>query len=279
MGAQPADRRPHPAEGADFRNFTYAKYGHVVQQQPGMFAWQVFDAKVDDLLRDEYRIRQVTKVTANSLEELAAKLDGVNADGFLKTVREYNAAVRQDVPFNPVSLALGAEATFVGRTLDMDRTHTIQLLQAAYDHPGSALIEIYQNCNVFNDKAFIELTGKQERFANRIDLVHGEPIVFGAEKEKAVIWDNGRAAIVDRSSVDASQIIVHDAHAEDSSAAYAISRLAHGPHGPTPLGIFRDVVRPVYDEVVEAQVEAAKAKKGNGEIGALLSSLGTWTVD
>ena len=89
-------------EGADFRNFTYAKYGHVVQQQPGMFAWQVFDAKVDELLRDEYRIRQVTKVTADSLEELAAKLDGVDADGFLKTVHEYNAAVRQDVPFNPV---------------------------------------------------------------------------------------------------------------------------------------------------------------------------------
>jgi tricarballylate dehydrogenase len=85
-------------EGADFRNFTYAKYGHVVQQQPGMFAWQVFD----ELLRDEYRIRQVTKVTADSVEELAAKLDGVDADGFLKTVHEYNAAVRQDVPFNPV---------------------------------------------------------------------------------------------------------------------------------------------------------------------------------
>ncbi len=184
-----------------------------------------------------------------------------------------------DYPFNPVSLALGAEATFVARTLDMDRNHTIELLQAAYDHPGSALIEIYQNCNVFNDKAFIELTGKQERFANRIDLVHGEPIVFGADKEKAVIWDKGRAVIVDRSSVDPSQIIVHDAHAEDSSAAYAISRLAHGPHGPTPLGIFRDVVRPVYDEVVEGQVETARAKKGDGELGALLSSLGTWTVD
>jgi len=89
-------------EGADFRNFTYAKYGHAVQQQPGMFAWQVFDQKVEPLLRDEYRIRQVTKVVAGSIEELAAKLEGVDAARFLKTVAEYNAAVRTEVPFSPV---------------------------------------------------------------------------------------------------------------------------------------------------------------------------------
>ena len=89
-------------EGADFRNFTYAKYGHVVQQQPGMFAWQVFDQKVEHLLRDEYRIKQVTKVVANSLEELAGKLEGVNPKRFLETVAEYNKAVQTDVPFSPV---------------------------------------------------------------------------------------------------------------------------------------------------------------------------------
>ena len=89
-------------EGADFRNFTYAKYGHVVQQQPGMFAWQIFDQKVDHLLRDEYRIREVTKVTANTLEELAGKLDGVDPKRFLDTVKAYNAAVQQKVPFSPV---------------------------------------------------------------------------------------------------------------------------------------------------------------------------------
>ncbi len=89
-------------EGADFRNFTYAKYGHVVQQQPGMFAWQIFDQKVEHLLRDEYRIKQVTKVTANTLEELAGKLEGVDPKRFLETVKEYNAAVQKDVPFEPV---------------------------------------------------------------------------------------------------------------------------------------------------------------------------------
>jgi tricarballylate dehydrogenase len=88
-------------EGADFRNYTYAKYGRAVLEQPGQFAWQVFDSKVTHLLRDEYRIRQVTKVTANTLEELAAKLDGVDAARFLETVQAYNTAVAQDVPFNP----------------------------------------------------------------------------------------------------------------------------------------------------------------------------------
>ncbi|MFJ3779759.1 FAD-dependent tricarballylate dehydrogenase TcuA [Streptomyces sp. NPDC090075] len=88
-------------EGADFRNYTYAKYGQVILRQPGHFAWQVFDQKVTHLLRDEYRIREVTKVTGRTLEELAAKLDGVDADRFLRTIEEYNAAVRQDVPFDP----------------------------------------------------------------------------------------------------------------------------------------------------------------------------------
>jgi tricarballylate dehydrogenase len=88
-------------EGADFRNYTYAKYGRVILSQPGQFAWQVFDAKVKAQLRDEYRIRQVTKVTAQSLEELAGKLDGVDAKTALQELKAYNAAVRQDIPFNP----------------------------------------------------------------------------------------------------------------------------------------------------------------------------------
>ncbi|MFT5445733.1 MAG: tricarballylate dehydrogenase [Gammaproteobacteria bacterium] len=91
-------------EGADFRNYTYAKYGKVIMEQPGMMAWQIFDQKVSDMLRDEYRIRRVTKVTANTLEELAPKLEGVDPDQFLKTVNEYNAAVQTDVPFNPAVL-------------------------------------------------------------------------------------------------------------------------------------------------------------------------------
>ena len=184
-----------------------------------------------------------------------------------------------DHPFNPVSLALGAEASFVARTLDMDRNHTIEMLNAAYKHEGSALIEIYQNCNVFNDKAFIALTGKQERFSNRINLVHGEPIIFGTEKEKAVVWSNGEAVVADLASVNAADIVIHDAHAPNPAQAFAISRLSHTPIGPTPLGIFRDVSRPVYNDVVEDQVKKSTDAKGDGDLADLLTSLGTWTVD
>jgi len=88
-------------EGADFRNYTYAKYGRVILEQPGQFAWQIFDQKVKHLQRDEYRIRQVTKVTADTIEELAKKLEGVNAEQFVRTIAEWNAAVRKDIPFNP----------------------------------------------------------------------------------------------------------------------------------------------------------------------------------
>jgi tricarballylate dehydrogenase len=96
-----AEGRRFVDEGADFRNYTYAKYGRVILQQPGQFAWQVFDGKVKHLLRDEYKIRQVTKVSAGSLEELVAKLDDVDAASALRELKAYNAAVRQDIPFNP----------------------------------------------------------------------------------------------------------------------------------------------------------------------------------
>ncbi len=184
-----------------------------------------------------------------------------------------------DYPFNPVSLALGAEASFVARTVDMDRNHTIDILRKAHQHRGSAFIEIYQNCNVFNDKAFIELTGKQERLLNRIDLVDGQPVIFGPEREKAVVMDGAEAKIVPTASVDPSAIVVHDEHAQNPSQAFALSRISHGPHGPTPIGVFRNVERQVYDEAVSRQLMEAREAKGPGDLAKLLTSQGTWTVD
>src|SRR5215207_6715693 len=148
-----------------------------------------------------------------------------------------------DYPFNPISLALGAEASFVARTIDMDRAHTTEILQAAHEHQGTAFVEIYQNCNVFNDKAFIELTGKEERSINRIYLVHGKPITFGPAGDKAVVFEDGRAMIVDTASVEGTRILVHDQNRADPTVGFALSRLSHGPYGPTPMGIFRNVVR------------------------------------
>jgi 2-oxoglutarate ferredoxin oxidoreductase subunit beta len=182
-----------------------------------------------------------------------------------------------DYPFNPVSLALGAEASFVARTVDMDRNHTEGILRGAYEHEGSAFIEIYQNCNVFNDKAFIQLTGKEERVHNRIDLEPDKPIVFD-EGAKAIVLRNGQATVVDSSSVDPAAILVHDPTRPDPSIAFALSRLSHGPYGPTPLGIFRSVKRPTYESQMTAQIEAAREKLGEGDLSKLIASHGTWTV-
>ncbi|REK09195.1 MAG: 2-oxoacid:ferredoxin oxidoreductase subunit beta [Actinobacteria bacterium] len=182
-----------------------------------------------------------------------------------------------DYPFNPISLALGAEASFVARTLDMDRNHTQAILQAAYEHEGASFIEIYQNCNVFNDKAFIQVTGKEERVHNRIDLEHGKPIVFDGGA-KAVVLRGGQATVVDSNSVDPSAILVHDETRPDPSVAFALSRISHGPYGPTPLGIFRNVNRPTYDEEFNDQVAKAKERSGEGDLGKLITSRGTWTV-
>jgi 2-oxoglutarate ferredoxin oxidoreductase subunit beta len=183
-----------------------------------------------------------------------------------------------DHPFNPVSLALGAEGSFVARTIDMDRAHTTEILHKAYQHKGTAFIEIYQNCNVFNDKAFIALTGKEERVLNRIDLRHGEPVTFGLNGERAVIWDEGRCRIVDTASVDPARILVHDETRPDPSVAFALSRLSHGPYGPTPVGIFRRVERPTYEGELNQQLVEAQAKRGPGDLGKLIRSLGTWDV-
>ncbi|MFV1960452.1 MAG: 2-oxoacid:ferredoxin oxidoreductase subunit beta [Acidimicrobiia bacterium] len=183
-----------------------------------------------------------------------------------------------DYPFNPVSLALGAEASFVARTLDMDRNHTQAILKAAYEHQGAAFIEIYQNCNVFNDKAFVQITGKEERVHNRVDLQNGKPIVFDGGS-KAVVIREGQATVVESSSVDPNAILVHDETRPDPAIAFALSRLSHGPYGPTPLGIFRNVERPAYDTELNAQVAKAKGELGEGDLGKVIRSHGTWTVE
>ena len=184
-----------------------------------------------------------------------------------------------DRPFNPISLALGAEAGFVARTIDMDRNHTTEMLERAYAHPGAAFIEIYQNCNVFNDKAFIQLTGKEERTQNRINLEAGKPIVFGPNDEYGIVINLKGAQVVNVADVGIDAIKVHDPADPNPGIAFALSRISHGPYGPTPIGIFRDVQRPSYGEGVRQQLVDAQARKGPGDLAKLISSGGTWTVE
>ena len=183
-----------------------------------------------------------------------------------------------DHPINPVSLALGAEATFVGRSIDTDRAHLTEVLTAAYHHRGTSFVEIYQNCNVFNDGAFAALKAPGEKDRNQIRLRDGEPITFGPEGDQAVVaLDDGSLRIVPTQEAR-ERIVVHDSHREEPTTAFALSRLAHTPVGPTPIGIFRDVERPVYDELLREQVETATQARGSGDLAALLESGNVWDV-
>ena len=185
-----------------------------------------------------------------------------------------------DQPFNAVSIALGAEATFVARTHDMDRKHMQETFKRAHAHKGSSLVEIYQNCNVFNDGAFGAITKKDKRDSMLIQLTHGEPIRFGADKEFGVISDHsGNAQVVKVADVGESSLIVHDEGSENPSIAFALSRLSSGPYEPTPMGVFREVKRPEYGKNVNQQIEVAKEQDGEGDLHKLLRSQPTWVVD
>jgi 2-oxoglutarate ferredoxin oxidoreductase subunit beta len=184
-----------------------------------------------------------------------------------------------DTPFNPVSLALGAEATFVARTHDMDRAHMQEIFRRAHQHNGAAFVEVYQNCNVFNDGAFEKITGREVRASMLIPLVHGEPIRFGKEGERGVVQrPDGRLEIVDVGEVGEGALLVHDETRDDPSLAFALSRLSRGPFEPTPIGVFRAVQRPEYGAEMQRQVVEAQEKRGMGDLGALLRSGSSWTV-
>ena len=182
-------------------------------------------------------------------------------------------------PFNPISVALGSEATFVARTLDVERKHLPEVLRRAAAHRGSAFVEIYQNCNIFNDGAFLALTSKEGRSQNRIYLEHGKPIRFGTNDEKGLrMTAEGRIEIVDVATVGEGDLLVHDEHRDDPGLAFALSRVADGPTSPTPLGIFRDVQRPAYGDGMEDQLRRAAEQQGPGDLSKLLTSGDTWEV-
>ena len=184
-----------------------------------------------------------------------------------------------DHPFNPVSLALGAEATFVARTHDMDRKHMTETFRRAHAHRGSSFVEMYQNCNVFNDGAFEAVTAKEARPDMLIDLKHGEPIRFGADGQHGVVLNaRGEAEVVDVADVGEDRLLVHDEHRDDPSLAFALSRLADTPTVPTPVGVFRDVERPIYEGEVQRQLVGAQEQRGPGDLEALISSGATWEV-
>ncbi|OLO25790.1 2-oxoacid:ferredoxin oxidoreductase subunit beta [Streptomyces sp. MNU77] len=185
-----------------------------------------------------------------------------------------------DTPFNPVSLALGAEASFVARALDSDRKGLTEVLRAAAEHPGTALVEIYQNCPVFNDGAFQSLREPGTREELIVPLRHGEPVRFGADGEFGVARDprTGSLGVVGTAEAAPEGLVVHDAALDDPSQAFALSRLGGGDGSRcVPVGIFRDVRRPAYDDLAREQVREA-ARRRAPDLQALLDGPDTWTV-
>jgi len=188
-----------------------------------------------------------------------------------------------DSPFNPISLALGAEASFVARTIDSDRKHLQSVLRAAAEHRGSAFIEIYQNCNIFNDGAFDVLKEPDTRDNYIIRLEHGQPVTFGKDGEWAVTHPTGGfgLTVVPTAEVSPKAIVVHDQTVTEPAYAFALSRLPGLDLRNTPIGVFRAVSRPAYDDVVRDQVTTARSKvtgSPEDELSNLLHSGDTWTI-
>jgi 2-oxoglutarate ferredoxin oxidoreductase subunit beta len=181
-----------------------------------------------------------------------------------------------DHPFNPVSLALGAEASFVARSVDSDRKHLQSVLRAAADHKGSAFIEIFQNCPIFNDDAFAPI--KEPNAPGLMRLVHGEQVRFGPDRSTGLTYGPyGSIEAVEAASVPESELIVHDATRTDPSYAFALSRLDGYDFKHTPIGVFRSVERPSYDDSMAAQIDTARAS-GAGDLANLLAGNDTWEV-
>jgi 2-oxoglutarate ferredoxin oxidoreductase subunit beta len=182
-----------------------------------------------------------------------------------------------DYPFNPLSIAIGAEASFVARAIDTDKKGLAEVLEAAARHRGSAFVEILQNCNIYNDGAFDYV---REEKQNRIYLRQGERIRFGAEDEKGVVqYGDGTLRVVDVEEAGENSLLVHDAANAQASLAFALSRITFETDGAVPLGVFRQVEREVYDDLMAEQLEAAREQVGEGDLEELLRSGDTWVVD
>ncbi len=186
-----------------------------------------------------------------------------------------------DNPFNPVSLALGAEGTFVARTVDSNRKHLVEVLSAAAAHRGTSLVEIYQNCPIFNDGAFDSIKDNDSKDDSIIPLVHGQPIRFGRDGQRGVVRDPETGGVRVEDDPADEDVLVHDAQSPDPTTAFAISRLTDaGVLSHAPIGIFRQVEVPTYDDQARAQI-ATSAQDNHDKteaLAGLLASGDTWTV-
>lgn len=187
-----------------------------------------------------------------------------------------------DAPFNPPALALGAGATFVARSIDVEGAHMGAVIAAAAAHKGSTYVEIFQNCPVFNDGAYTFLTDKAVKADMILRMEHGKPLLFGKDNKKGIRFNGQTAELevvtVGENGVTEKDVLVHDAKREDPTIAFMLANLSTKAGFPTPIGIFRDVTRPTAEDLTWEMIEAAKTKKGNVDIQKFLAGGDTWTI-
>ena len=184
-----------------------------------------------------------------------------------------------DNPINPLCVAIAAEAGFVARAIDIDTTHLGNVLERAARHKGTSFVEVYQNCNIFNDGAFQVFTERSVRADRVLYLEHGQPMVFGKDRDQG-IKVNGSSPEVVRlgENYSTEDLLVHDEAAEEPTLAYLLTRLNH-PDFPVPVGVFRCVERPEYSDLMSSQIAAALEKEGRGDLEKLFNSGDTWVVE
>jgi 2-oxoglutarate ferredoxin oxidoreductase subunit beta len=185
-----------------------------------------------------------------------------------------------DRPFHPLSLAIGAEATFVARSVDVFQQHLKDTLKKAAAHKGSAYVEILQNCNIFNDHAWETITEKDARSEHVVQLEHGKPVIFGKKRDKGIRLNGLELEVVALGNgVEEKDLLVHDEHDERPAYAYLLSRMELRPGFPTPIGVLRSWENiPRYEDVIAAQIQEAQAQRGKGDLAKLLRSGNTWEL-
>jgi len=184
-----------------------------------------------------------------------------------------------DNPLRPLSLAIGAEATFVARTIDVDINHLTEVLRRAAAHKGTAFIEIYQNCKIFNDGVFDYATDKSIKADNALFLEHGKPLIFGKDRSKGIrLHDLDPEVVSLGNGIGVDDLLIHNERAEEPSLAYLLSRMVY-PQFPECMGIFRAVQRPTYEDLLFKQIEDVQRAKGSGKLEDLFASDDTWVVE
>jgi 2-oxoglutarate ferredoxin oxidoreductase subunit beta len=183
-----------------------------------------------------------------------------------------------DNPLHPLSIAIGCEATFVARSQDVNIKHLGMVLRRAAEHKGTSFVEVYQNCNVFNDGAWDFATSRDTKFDTIVELEHGKPLIFGKNRDKGIRLNGMDPEVVELGKgISEDDLLFHDEQASEPSLAYLLSRMSY-PEFPEPIGVFRAVSRPRYEELLVEQIEEAKNKRGPGNLQSLFDSGETWTV-